>query len=246
MSVFQGWSSNLHIRLIQEYDLSTGVAQRLANAYGGRAHHVVAVAKELGPDGHERLLVPGFPILEAEVTFSARHEWAVHPEDFLSRRCRLAFLNKGAAVSAIPKVVELMGKELNWSEAQKKAELMRCVEYMRHFGGTNPLASEHKVRMSTDADLKLAFREVDVNKSGFLEWSQIPLVAEILHHPLTEEELNDLSQFLKSTGNSHQRIAFESFSSWWNSERLNPGLIEIRKSKMATAEQLEGPGAVFG
>ncbi len=93
----------------------------MADAYGGRAHDVIAVAKEMGPEGCEKMLVSGFPILEAEVTFAARKEWAVHPEDFLARRSRLAFLNKGAAVSAIPKVVELMGNELKWSENKKKS-----------------------------------------------------------------------------------------------------------------------------
>lgn len=200
----------------------------------------------MGPDGCEKVLVSGFPILEAEVVFATRHEWAVHPEDFLARRSRLAFLNKGAAVSAIPKVVELMGNELQWNDSKKRMELTRCIEYMRHIGGATPLSTDRNVRMATEADLKHAFRELDINKTGYLSQNQIPLVGEILHHPLTDAELADLMEYSKVSGNTSDRISFGTFSSWWNSERLNPALVELRKNKMAKADQFEGPGAVFG
>ena len=42
---FNGYSSNLHIRLIQEYGIASSVAKRLSTAYGGRAHEVLRIAK---------------------------------------------------------------------------------------------------------------------------------------------------------------------------------------------------------
>jgi glycerol-3-phosphate dehydrogenase len=235
----------LHIRLVQKYDVGSTIAKRLAAAYGGRAHDVIAIAKSMGPDGLERILVPNFPILEAEVIFAARHEWAVHPEDVLARRTRLAFVNKAAAVSAIPKVVELMGNELQWTKAQRQAELQRCVEYMRTFGGPTPLPGAEPVRMSTDTDIKHAFREIDTDKFGFLTSSQIPLTAEILHHPLTDKELEDLLVFAKGQGCKTGQVSLVALTAWWNSDRLNPGLVELRKNKLNT-ENIEGAGAFFG
>ena len=235
----------MHIRLIQKYEISASIAKRLADAYGGRAHDVISIAKSSGVDGLERTLVPNFPILEAEVIFAARHEWAMHAEDVLARRTRLAFVNKAAAVSAIPKVVDLMASELKWTTQQKQAEIKRCVEYMRTFGGPIPLDFA-TVRMSTETDLKHAFREVDTERLGFLTKQQIPLVAEILHHPMTNEEIDDVFAYAKQNDINSDRITLSLLTSWWNSDRLNPGLVELRKNNMATANQLEGAGAFFG
>jgi glycerol-3-phosphate dehydrogenase len=104
----KGYSSNLHIRLIQEYGIASSVAKRLSKAYGGRAHEVLRIAKEeLGMIGRGDRLVPGYPYLEAEVIYAVRHEWALTADDIIARRTRLAFLNKDAAIRAIPKVVKI-------------------------------------------------------------------------------------------------------------------------------------------
>ena len=56
-----------------------------------------------------------------------RHEWAVKIEDIIARRTRLAFLNKEAAVAAIPTVADIMASELGWSDAKKKEEITNCL-----------------------------------------------------------------------------------------------------------------------
>ena len=83
-------------------------------------------------------LVPGFPIIEAEVVFAARHEWAIHAEDVIARRTRLAFIDKETATFAVPKVVELMGNELNWEVNRRQEETERCLKFLESFGGSNP------------------------------------------------------------------------------------------------------------
>ncbi len=111
--------------LIQQYGITSDVAARLARAYGGRAHDVMAVAKEVAERHQNRdlsLLAPGYPYLAAEAVFAARYEWAVHAEDVIARRTRLAFLNKEAAIRSIPQVVKLMGDELLWDEEQRRSE----------------------------------------------------------------------------------------------------------------------------
>ena len=46
----------------------------------------------------------GHPQLEAEVVYTARHEYCESAEDFLARRTRLAFLDIEAARQALPRV----------------------------------------------------------------------------------------------------------------------------------------------
>ena len=46
----------------------------------------------------------GHPQLEAEVVYTARHEYCESAEDFLTRRTRLAFLDIDAATEALPRV----------------------------------------------------------------------------------------------------------------------------------------------
>jgi hypothetical protein len=99
------------------------------------------------------------------------------------------------------------------------------------------------------------------------------LAAEMLNHPLSDEEVTDCLSFHRDTyahsqhshknatnyvngdGNGNgggiggmgdaSHVPFEAFAEWWNSERLNPGLTELIASKMATSE-VKGTGALFG
>ncbi len=123
----------MHIQLIQQYGASTPVATRLAQAYGGRAFDVLQLAEDLKIE--KKLLLPEFAILEAEVYFAIRNDWCIHPQDFLCRRSRLAFVNKQAALRALPRVVEIMAAELKWTKAQTAQEMKICVEYFEQFGG---------------------------------------------------------------------------------------------------------------
>ena len=60
-------------------------------------------------------------------------------EDILARRTRLAFLNKDAAVAAIPAVANIMALELGWSKAKTKEEIQSCtIAIDRSFGGPVP------------------------------------------------------------------------------------------------------------
>jgi glycerol-3-phosphate dehydrogenase len=68
----------------------------------------------------------------------------MHAEDIIARRTRLAFLNKAAAIEAIPVVVQIMGKELKWDKTRQKEEIVRCISYMKHFGGPDPADSPPK------------------------------------------------------------------------------------------------------
>ena len=64
-------------------------------------------------------LVEQFPYIEAEIRYGVQ-EYACTIVDFLARRTRLAFLNAQAAADAIPKIADIMAKEMNWSKAKKE------------------------------------------------------------------------------------------------------------------------------
>lgn len=252
----QGYMRNLEIVLIQEFNIRNNVAHRLVRGYGGRAWDVLKIAQEIrsvdDPDDlNDNLIVSGFPYLEAEVIFAVRHDWAVRPEDILARRTRLAFLNKDAAVKAVPKVVQLMAKELHWDPHRQQEETKRCVEYLRHFGGPHPLTQENVIRSATMTDLKSAFRRID-EELGPIGKEDIVLLGEMLNHPLSEEEIRDMFAFgqqhgyVQSDNNNNHRISFHGVASWWNSERCNPGLVSMKDAKMANVKEVEGSGTMFG
>lgn len=219
--------------------------------------------------GPEALLVPDYPFIEAEVVFGVRHDWVVRPEDFLARRSRLAYLNKEAAMRAIPRVVQLMARELHWDRARQSAELVRCVEFMRHFGGSKPTVRNSTMRLATRADLLDVFRKTKRPHAPGLTQDTLRLASEMLNHILTDAELEDCLQFAAtftapvatSTGKKSTPaspvappaaavpagvVPFEAFAAWWNSERLNPELKEMKQHKSANMEQMEGSGSMFG
>ncbi|MCV4754011.1 hypothetical protein OFC37_31605, partial [Escherichia coli] len=79
-------------------------------------------------DGYGERLAAAWPYLEAEVVYSTRFEMAHTPLDILARRTRLAFLDTLAALAAVPRVSELMGRELGWNpqETTRQAEAARA------------------------------------------------------------------------------------------------------------------------
>lgn len=247
-----GFSDNLAVRLTQDYDVDFKTAKHLAKAYGGRAWDVLEIAlKELGPENKDRKIAKGFAYLEAEVIFSIRHDWAVHAEDILCRRTRLAFLNREVAIASIPKIVDLMAAELKWNDHRKKAEIGRCVEFMRHFGG--PILnsrSTNMVRMATETDLRQAFNVANHSGNGKLSREDLILVAEMLNHPLSEEEIEDCFDYAinvqQGADRNSKSLDYDAFAKWWNSDRCNPQLSILKETKMATAEQLQGSGTLFG
>ena len=101
------------------------VAKHLAHSYGTKAPEVIKLAKVTGsrwPVLGKRL-VDEFPYIEAEIRYGVQ-EYACTIVDFLARRTRLAFLNAQAAADAIPKIADIMTKELNWSKAKKEVMLI--------------------------------------------------------------------------------------------------------------------------
>ena len=73
-------------------------------------------------------------VIEAEVRYSVRHEYAETAVDVIARRCRLSFLNAQAALGVLPRVVEIMAEDLNWSHSRQQAEIDRATKFLASMG----------------------------------------------------------------------------------------------------------------
>ncbi|MBN1957382.1 MAG: FAD-dependent oxidoreductase [Desulfuromonadales bacterium] len=104
--------------LIEKYGFEPDVAAYLNRTYGDQADKVA----ELTLQGYAARLVDHHPVLEAEIVFAARHELAERAIDVLARRMPLALLDTEASKSVLPRVLEIMAKELGWDEQRRQEE----------------------------------------------------------------------------------------------------------------------------
>ncbi|KAJ3035348.1 mitochondrial glycerol-3-phosphate dehydrogenase [Rhizophlyctis rosea] len=130
------WSKNMFVRLIQHFGLETEVAQHLCDSYGDRAWAVASMATLT----HKRWPVYGkrlsfaYPYIEAEVRYAVRREYACTVVDVIARRTRLAFLNAEATLEALPRIINIMASELDWSDSRKSHELHTATIFLSSMG----------------------------------------------------------------------------------------------------------------
>lgn len=106
-------------QLAQKYHFDKDICTSLHRAYGDQAGEVAELSREnLGKRLH-----PKHPFIEAEVLFAARYEFAMHAIDVLARRLPLALIDKAAALHSLPRVIEIMARELGWNDDQCDNEL---------------------------------------------------------------------------------------------------------------------------
>ncbi|NXS52738.1 GPDM protein, partial [Brachypteracias leptosomus] len=193
------WSPTLYIRLVQDYGLESEVAQHLASTYGDKAFEVAKLAQVTGrrwPIVGKRL-VSEFPYIEAEVIYGVK-EYARTAVDMISRRTRLAFLNVQAAEEALPRIVDIMGKELNWSEQKKKEELETARKFLYYEMGykvkSDQLADSSEISL-LPADVeryKKRFHMFDKEKKGFITILDVQRVLESISVQIAENTLHDI------------------------------------------------------
>ncbi|XP_006125720.1 glycerol-3-phosphate dehydrogenase, mitochondrial [Pelodiscus sinensis] len=212
------WSPTLYIRLVQDYGLESEVAQHLASTYGDKAFEVAKLAQVTGkrwPIVGKRL-VSEFPYIEAEVVYGVK-EYACTAVDMISHRTRLAFLNVQAADEALPRIIDIMGKELRWSDQKKKEELESAKKFLYYEMGykakSEQLTDSSEITLiPSDIDrYKKRFHMFDKEKKGFITILDVQLVLEnisiqidenTLHEILNEVDLNkngqvELNEFLQ-------------------------------------------------
>lgn len=168
------WTPTSFIKLVQNYGLETEVAIHLSNTYGDQADKVAEIGHLTG----KRWPVIGvrlheeFPYIEAEVKYAVK-EYARTAVDILARRTRMSFLNVLAADEALPRIIEIMGDELNWSKQKRKEETDRCKEFLRREMGLNlkyQIKSNAPINFSKDeiSTYIKRFRSLDTSNKGYI------------------------------------------------------------------------------
>ncbi|KAJ1404224.1 hypothetical protein SESBI_26691 [Sesbania bispinosa] len=110
--------------------MDTAAAKHLSHAYGTLADRVAAIAQN---ESLGKRLAHGYPFLEAEVAYCARHEYCESAIDFIARRSRLAFLDTDAAGRALPRVIQILAAEHKWDKSRQKQELQKAKEFLETF-----------------------------------------------------------------------------------------------------------------
>jgi glycerol-3-phosphate dehydrogenase len=111
---FHGELPRLAAELVAELGVSRDCAARMARLYGAEARDVAR--------GGTQPLLPGVPILAAEVDWAVQHEAAATVEDVLYRRLRNVWYVPGAREPSVDPVAERMAALLGWDEARTRKE----------------------------------------------------------------------------------------------------------------------------
>ena len=128
----------------------------------------------------------------AIVKFACRREYAATAVDIIARRTRLSFLDAEAALEALPKVIDLMAVELNWSRKRQTQEFADGLAFLESMGLSKARIGKltiedvrkgrHKQCLEVDDDLlsrtvftveeldtlKRKFQEMDDDKDGVI------------------------------------------------------------------------------
>ncbi|KAG7236181.1 hypothetical protein INR49_001291 [Caranx melampygus] len=195
----KGWTPTLYIRLVQDYGLEIEVAQHLASTYGAKAFEVAKMAQVTGqrwPIVGKRL-VSEFPYIESEVLYAIK-EYACTAIDVIARRTRLGFLNVQAADEALPRIVQIMGKELDWSQEKRTAELEAARKFLYQEMGYRSRSEQ----LTKTSDINLDYQEVvrykkrfhkfDKESKGFITTVDVQQVLDSINVHIDENALHEI------------------------------------------------------
>jgi glycerol-3-phosphate dehydrogenase len=246
----EGFSKTLSIELIQKYNMSQNVAEHLVKTYGARAWEVceLTLPTEKRWPKFGNALVEGYPYIDADVIWACR-EYACTIEDVLSRRTRLAFLNKDAALEAIPMVADIMGKELGWSTSVKRQQIEAAEKCITCFGGRTSETIEKSLKSAQYKDVRDVFDAIDTSQNGVLEKDEIEEVAAVLGFKMSQKDLD--KAFREMDLHRSGRVSFEDFLQWWTKSPNSPFRRKLTRELGLNAMSNEdlrelGPGTMFG
>lgn len=212
----RGWTPTLYIRLVQDYGLEVEVAQHLASTYGSRAFDVAKMAQVTGqrwPIVGKRL-VSEFPYIESEVLYSIR-EYACTVIDVIARRTRLGFLNVQAADEALPRIAQIMAKELSWTEERTKTELEAAKKFLYHEMGYR--ARDEQLSKTSEINLdyqevaryKKRFHKFDKESKGFITTVDVQQVLQSINVHIDENALHEILNEVDL--NKNGQVEFDEF-----------------------------------
>eukprot|EP00126_Sphaerothecum_destruens_P006579 Sdes_comp19428_c0_seq1m10800 len=190
----EGWSSNMFIRLIQDFGVENFVARHLSESYGTQAFEVAKYAQITGkrwPVVGKRL-AEEYPYIEADVLYSSR-EYACTVVDVIARRTRLAFLNVQAAYEAIPRIVELMAQENKWSKKRIEKETSDAIVYLESMGFSDtPRAYSVNLTPEEVTYYTKEFHLLDRNSDGHVTASDLSIALQKMGENVNDAVVLDL------------------------------------------------------
>ncbi|XP_064646298.1 glycerol-3-phosphate dehydrogenase, mitochondrial-like isoform X2 [Lineus longissimus] len=192
-----GWSPTLFIRLVQDFGLENEVAQHLANTYGDKAFKVAKLCNLTGKRWPitGRRLHPEYPYLEAEVIYACR-EYAATAIDIIARRTRLAFLNAHAAEEVLPRIVEIMAKELGWSKARQEHDVAWARRFLSKEMGLNLKLQSQNVPINfTKEEINryvARFKSLDYDDKGYITVNDLRRYFKKIGEKVTEDQLREI------------------------------------------------------
>lgn len=105
-------------RRLRDLGLPIAVRERLMSRYGSLAPDVANLMTDGGRDPLE-----DSRYLSAEIRYAVTHEGALHIEDVLARRTRIALESPDGGSAMAPVVAAIMASELQWSDARTSTEI---------------------------------------------------------------------------------------------------------------------------
>ena len=113
--------------ILERHQIPNNISNHLSSNYGDKSF----IVGNLYLSKWNKLLAGGYNYTEAEVIYCTKYEMSQTPIDILSRRTRLAQLNKAAAEYALPKVIKLMGNVHKWNVRQRVMYFHDTMEFLR-------------------------------------------------------------------------------------------------------------------
>lgn len=189
-----GYSDTTYLKLVQQFGIETDVAKHLARSYGDRS---VLVA-ELCEDTCQRWPLHGkrlhhlYPYDEAEVIYACRQEHAQTAVDVLARRTRLAFLSVQAARDALPRVIEIMAKEFNWSKEECLNQKRETEVFLESMGLHEVLPNRSQFTKEEIHSLHQKFDTFKTNESKIITTTQAQSILNNFVPSLSGEEIQKI------------------------------------------------------
>ncbi|XP_055345574.1 glycerol-3-phosphate dehydrogenase, mitochondrial-like [Paramacrobiotus metropolitanus] len=192
------------VRLVKSYGVDYDVAKHLAHQYGDQSEEVLKLAEVTGkawPLTGIRL-VEHFPYLEAEVRYAVRQHYAVHLTDVIARRMRLAFQDVHATRQVLPRIVEIMGQELKWTDEEKHRQIEAAEDFLERQMGHSTLHHEHSVLPSPREAVAHCIERYQAAEkkpgSGISHKRLLALLQELQLGEVDEEQLLTLLKHIKA------------------------------------------------
>jgi len=111
----------LLVRELVKEGVAEPAARHLVDTYGSEAMAVANIATRDRTLAEP--LIPGFPVLRAEVVYQARREMALSVADVMIRRTHLFHTHPGQGAEGTPVVAGLLATELGWDASREASAL---------------------------------------------------------------------------------------------------------------------------